>query len=320
MITSANATKSINVNGYNPSFDKLKLRTKKNDKIYYRTVTDPKTGEVRTIENRLKDKPLFSRTTREVYGYYMRLHNMGNGFLCPTINKTAEACACSRNSVINANDELTKYNLIGIQRTGRSNDIIIVPLDDDGFPIESSAEFEVAKALNSKYRSHKNGPQKSTKETSEVQKVDFAYNNKRQSNRELKKLERPHEKPPSKIPKFDPAGQQRAVADGVKKIRAKLPKNINDQLSRTFMINAFLKHGLQYMLWLANECQSKPNPQLYFCKGVHHREDMNKYDRKIVREGETQEVKQKEKHAQELDGAVEALSNLNFLKDMNEVP
>lgn len=118
------------------------------------------------------------------------------------------------------------------------------------------------------------------------------------------------------IPKFDPAGQKRAVADSVKKIRSKLPKDINVQLSKTFMINAFLKHGLQYMLWLANECLSKPNPQCYFTKGVHHREDMNKYDRKIVREGESQEAKEKSKYTQNIDDAIGLLSNINFLKDI----
>lgn len=320
MINSVESTtKNTSVNGYNPSFDKLKLRTKKNNKVYYRTVIDQKTGDIRTIENRLKDKPLFSPKTIEIYGYYWRLNNMGNGFVCPSIKKVCDVCACSRTAVSNANDILTEHNLIGIERTGRSNSIIIVPLDDNGFPIESSGEFATAKALNSKYRNQQSSSQKSTKLSSDINKVDFAYNNKIQSNRELKKSEPPPKKLPPKIPKFDPAGQKLAVADGVKKIRAKLPKDINVQLSKTFMINAFLKHGLQYMLWLADECISKPNPQRYFTKGVHHREEMNKYDRKIVREGESQEIEKKSKHTQNIDGAIEALSNMNFLKDMNQI-
>lgn len=316
MATTTTAKKTVNTKnqGFNPSFDNLKLRTKKNDKIYYRTVVDRKTGQPRQIENRLKDKPLFSRATMEVYGYYARLHMMDKGFVCPFIDTIAEICACSKNSVITANDALTEHNIIGIQRTGRSNSIVIVPLDDNGYPIESSPEFEVAKALNAKYRNQKSRPQKLTNQTSEVQKVNFAYNNKIQSNRRSKKLA-PPQKPPSEKPKeISFEDQSLAIANCLKKIRSILHKDASDNISTTFLKNSIGKHSDNYMLWLA---ERYPNDVGKFCKGVHHREDYNEYDRLVVREGESQAIEENKKHTEDLNGAIEALPTL-MLKSVDD--
>lgn len=313
--TQKNKTKSDN-NGFNPSFDKLKARRKKIDKIYYRNVLDRKTGQLVPVKNHIKDKPLFSKTTLEIYGYYYRLDKMGNGFLCPGYRPIMETCDCSKSSVTAANDILTEHNIIGIQRTGRTNTIILVPLDGEGYPIESSPEFAVAKALNEKYRKKKTCNQNPTFQESESKKVDIAYY-KRQSTRELKKSEAPLSSLPKRPPKSPPSDQAQASADDVKKVRSALTETYSPSISTQFIIRGIIAYGLAFMLWLAVRCQRSDvrSPVKYFCDGVNKREAYNEYDRKIVREGENQEAEANKQHTQDIDNMILAFkerTNMSF--------
>jgi hypothetical protein len=123
--------------------------------------------------------------------------------------------------------------------------------------------------------------------------------------REKRKLDPPPEPPQKQPPQPPVATPDRAVANFIKNLRKKIPDSVNPNISNTFLAIGIDKNGFDYMTWLADECRDKPNPVKYFCKGVHHREDFNKYDRKTVREGEAKAVREHEQHKQDLKAMIE---------------
>jgi len=139
--------------------------------------------------------------------------------------------------------------------------------------------------------------------TSEVRKSAPLLSSRKET--EKRKLEPPPEPPQKQPPKPPVATPIRATADCIKKIRKNIPESVNPNISDTFLTIGIDKNGLDYMLWLADECRDKPNPVKYFCKGVHHREKFNKYDRKTVRDGEAQAVREHERHKQDLKAMLE---------------
>lgn len=113
----------------------------------------------------------------------------------------------------------------------------------------------------------------------------------------------------SNYPKLDPIKQKLAIADGIKKIRAKLPEYVSKNLSRTFLTNAIIKYSLKYLLILAELCIDEPNPQLYFTKGIHKKGGYEKINKIIGRQGESKAIEENKKHTEDLNGAIEVLKN-----------
>ena len=125
--------------------------------------------------------------------------------------------------------------------------------------------------------------------------------------REKRKLDPPPEPPQKQPPKPPVAESNPATADCLQKLRNKIPDSVNPNISNTFLTIGIDKNGFDYMAWLADECRDKPNPVKYFCKGVHHREEFNKYDRKTVREGEAEAVREHERHKRDLKALIECI-------------
>jgi hypothetical protein len=125
--------------------------------------------------------------------------------------------------------------------------------------------------------------------------------------REKRKLDPPPEPPQKQLPEPPVAKSNPATADCLKKLRNKIPASVNPNISNTFLAIGIDKNGFDYMSWLADECGDKPNPVKYFCKGVHHREEFNKYDRKTVREGEAKAVREHERHKLDLKALIECI-------------
>ena len=135
--------------------------------------------------------------------------------------------------------------------------------------------------------------------------------------REKRKLDPPPEPPQKQPPKPPVAESNPATADCLKKLRNKIPASVNPNISNTFLAIGIDKNGFDYMSWLADECRDKPNPVKYFCKGVHHREEFNKYDRKTVREGEAEAVREHERHKHDLKALIECIGKRFVDKNPN---
>lgn len=116
----------------------------------------------------------------------------------------------------------------------------------------------------------------------------------------------PPESPPPDIPKLDPAAKERAIADGIKKIRKILDRDpfANKQLSRSFLTNAIARHGLPYLLLLAEDCLGEKIPYMYFSKGVHKENGYEKQNRKVSRNAEAQAIKEQQEHAKDIDAII----------------
>ncbi len=73
-------------------------------------------------------------------------------------------------------------------------------------------------------------------------------------------------------------------------------------------------NGLDYVIWAVEQCNQSMN---YFNDIICNREKYRKYDRKIVREGESQAIEENKKHTEDLNGAIEALPTL-MLKSVDD--
>jgi hypothetical protein len=151
--------------------------------------------------------------------------------------------------------------------------------------------------------------------TSEVRKSAPLLSSRKE--REKRKLDPPPEPPQKQLPEPPVAKSNPATADCLKKLRNKIPASVNPNISNTFLAIGIDKNGFDYMSWLADECGDKPNPVKYFCKGVHHREEFNKYDRKTVREGEAEAVREHERHKHDLKALIECIGKRLVDKNPN---
>lgn len=271
---------------FTPSIDKLSNRKKINGFL--------KDGSPKILNH-------YSKTDIMVYGALTRsIRDESNLF--PKIGTIARQAACHYGSAQRSLAKFEKDLVLFSKETGRAKKYYFVPLNDDGTPDENSGEYQFAKSL----QSSKKLDQIKQIARSDLAKSYISY--KEQDSIQLdsvrKQLEPPAETPPKKHQKI-PSKKAPATADCLKKIRAKIPKKANPHLGNTILIRGLNMHGLDYMLWLADECSNKPNPTKYFCKGINKREDFNKYDRKIVREGEAQAAFEHEQHKQDLKAMIE---------------
>lgn len=109
---------------------------------------------------------------------------------------------------------------------------------------------------------------------------------------------------PQKPPEPPPQTDVDIIKDLIPKKWHYKIKNLDEKLEVSIRDN-----GLGYVMWAIEQSNKSMN---YFNDIICNREKYRKYDRKIVREGESQAIEENKKHTEDLNGAIEALNNLSL--------
>ncbi|PNX45880.1 MAG: hypothetical protein BV456_13050 [Thermoplasmata archaeon M8B2D] len=110
----------------------------------------------------------YSPSDIKVYGSLMRrTRGQKNSRVHPKIQTIADDCNCSYGTVQRSLSKLENDLVIFIRRTGRASHYFFVPLQADGTPDENSGEYQTAKALLARKKSH-----------SDLANCELSYNSK----------------------------------------------------------------------------------------------------------------------------------------------
>lgn len=110
----------------------------------------------------------YSPSDIKVYGSLMRrTRGQKNSRVHPKIQTIADDCNCSYGTVQRSLSKLENDLVIFIHRTGRASHYFFVPLQADGTPDENSGEYQTAKALLARKKSH-----------SDLANCELSYNSK----------------------------------------------------------------------------------------------------------------------------------------------
>lgn len=96
-----------------------------------------------------------------------RTRGQKNSRVHPKIQTIADDCNCSYGTVQRSLSKLENDLVISIRRTGRASHYFFVPLKADGTPDENSGEYQTAKALLARKKSH-----------SDLANCELSYNSK----------------------------------------------------------------------------------------------------------------------------------------------